>query len=154
MHMLSGTPPSPPDASHPVSLSSPPQISNRHWMRLEITATPTKHSPKLFLIDNEKRYFPTPISIWWGRHSWMRNPAHPAQLFATVPATAGQSSASTRQLSDSPLTISNRHKTTFFQTPDPLQLAISNRNFQLLEIPVTRRKHSPRHKSNRNFRST
>jgi hypothetical protein len=34
---------------------APSAFSNRHWMRLEIAVTPTKHSPKLFLIDNENR---------------------------------------------------------------------------------------------------
>jgi hypothetical protein len=36
-------------------------ISNRHSMQLEITATPTKHSPDQFLIDNENGLF-TPLS--------------------------------------------------------------------------------------------
>jgi hypothetical protein len=114
MDMSSGTPQLPPSASHPASRNALTQISNRDWMRFEITATSTKHSPKLFLTDNEKRYFPTPIALSWSRHSWLRNPAAPAQLLATVPVTAGQRCGSTRQLSDSPRKISNRHKTTFF----------------------------------------
>src|SRR5580698_1883995 len=45
MHQHSGSSFRPPDALHPASPTSPPQISNRHWMRLEIAVTHTKHSP-------------------------------------------------------------------------------------------------------------
>ncbi len=89
-------------------------------------ATPTKHSPKLSLIENEK------------------------QLFRKIACRAGCLPAIKPALS----TQSRSRTTTQSTRSHPTNPAISNRNFQKLEIAVTRRKHSLATKSNRNSRST
>ncbi len=54
--------PTPASADQRRNLPPHPPISNRHWMRLEIAATSTKHS--LDLISNRHKN-----TVSWGRHS-------------------------------------------------------------------------------------
>jgi len=179
MEMSSAASPLPPSASHPVLRNALARISNRNWKRFEIWVTSTKHSSRLISNRNKNTPFRTTIpgpvaSSLWGdlarphsafgsRRAIVASPGlapppterPPGGHEAASPSTvAGQRSASTRQILHSQPGFSDRNKFTLFRALNSPQPAISNRNFQQLEILVTHRKHSPRHKSNRNFRGT
>src|ERR1700722_17218955 len=62
MYPRLGNPSLPPDAPHPAPPTSPPQISNRHWMRLGIAVTPAESPQLQFLIDTKTRSSRTKIA--------------------------------------------------------------------------------------------
>jgi hypothetical protein len=53
----------PPRPPHPALPSLSPEISNRHWKRLEIAVTHRKQSTDPFLIDNENALSRTRITV-------------------------------------------------------------------------------------------
>ena len=102
------------------------QFSNRNSNGLEIAVTPTKHSPNLSLINNKK------------------------ELFRKIACRAGCLPTIKPAFSMQPRRRTAAHPT----KSHPTNPATSNPQRKGLEIPVTRRKHSLRHKSNRNSRGT
>jgi hypothetical protein len=89
MHQHSGSSFRPPDALHPASPTSPPQISNRHWMRLEIAVTHTKHSPDP--ISN--RHKNTPCSVHTGHSTRARSALDCGRSATALPISAPPPSA-------------------------------------------------------------
>ncbi len=179
MDMSSAASPLQPSASHPVLRNALARISNRNRKRLEIFVTSTKHSSRLISNRNKNILFRTkvhgrvPASLWGdlarphsafgSRRAIVASPGlapppterPPSGHEAASPsAVAGQRSASTRQILHSQPGFSDRNKFTLFRAFNSPQPAISNRNFQQLEIAVTPTKQTSAPSSNRNFRGT
>jgi hypothetical protein len=139
MHIPSGLPQLPPDASHPASSTAPLPISNRYWKLLEIAVTPTKHSPGL--ISN--RYKNTFFRAAWGRHSCLRS----HNLYAMISA---RTSLSGRHATFASVTAGQRSTLTRQPLTFPCSAnAISNRHWMRLEIAATQTKQSIGITSNR-----
>ena len=99
----------------PSPLPTTATTSNRQWKGLEIAATPTKHSPKLSLIDNEK------------------------QLLRKIACRAG----CLPTIKPAPSRQPRRRTTTQSTNSHPTNTATSNRQWKGLEIAVTHTKQAP-----------
>ena len=163
-------PPPPFDLCRPIASPSLPflidtrnnRISNRHLVRLEVTATPTKSTSSLFLIDTKQRNCFASIALPAHRRCCERSAHRRAdlQLRRPVAATpASSASAVADHLRRAEVWRARQflapfaHAFDVASTPLPFGPAsaasISNRHLVQLEIAVSDRKQSPVHVSNR-----
>jgi hypothetical protein len=78
-----------PDALPPASRPTPAEISNRHWMRLEIAVTHTKHSPD----PSSNRHKNTPCSVHTGDSARARSALDCGRSATALPISAPPPSA-------------------------------------------------------------